>query len=120
MIQQYTYINGLAANFTTSDNSKATIYNHTFECRVQIEQNYTPHNVTHHSCHALSVPSLEIFIFIKKKKGRKRREKLMRLHLKRNGLGFIKWPVHPFGFVKLMVNILSYHVALLDDSNPLV
>ena len=31
---------------------------------VQIEQNYTPHNVTHHGCHALSFPSLEIFIFI--------------------------------------------------------
>ena len=76
MIQQYTYINGLAANFTTSDNSKATIYNHTFECRVQIEQNYTPHNVTHHSCHALSFPSLEIFIFkfIQKKKKNRLRE----------------------------------------------
>ena len=27
---------------------------------------------------------------------------------------------HPFGFVKLMVNILLYYVAWLDDSNPLV
>ena len=74
MIQQYTYINGLVANFTMSDYSKANIYNHTFECWVQIEQNYTPHNVTHHTCHALSFPSLEIFIFkfIQKKKKAKR------------------------------------------------